>query len=65
MLTARTRGNTRRVADLTRLFACYLAEKYTSAAREKAEVRGGLPIRQLHQWKTTSANGSRTKSRSP
>lgn len=49
MLTARTRGNTRRVADITRLFASYLVEKYTDAAREKAEVRGGLPIRQLHQ----------------
>ncbi len=49
MLTARTRGNTRRVADLTRLIASYLVEKYTDDAREKAEVRGGLPIRQLHQ----------------
>ena len=37
MLTARTRGNTRRVADLTRLFASYLVEQYTDAARERAE----------------------------
>ena len=44
ILTARTRGNTRRVADLTRLFASYLVEQYTDAARERAEVRGGLPI---------------------
>ena len=49
MLAARTRCNTRRIADLTRLFASYLVEKYTDAAGEKAEVRGGLPIRQLHQ----------------
>ncbi len=49
MLTARTRGHTRRVADLTRLSASYLVEKYTSAARKKAEIRGGLTIRQLHQ----------------
>jgi hypothetical protein len=49
MLTARTRGHTRRVADLTQLFASYLVEKYTDDAREKSEVRGGLPIRQLHK----------------
>ena len=49
MLTARTRGHTRRVADLTQLFASYLVEKYTDAARERSEVRGGLPIRQLHK----------------
>ena len=49
MLTARTRGQTRRVADLTRLFASYLVEKYTDAARERTEVRGGLPIRQLQK----------------
>ena len=48
MLTARTRGQTRRVADLTRLFASYRV-KYSDAARERAEVRGGLPIRQLHK----------------
>ena len=51
MLTARTRGQTRRVADLTQLFASYLVEKYTDAARERSEVRGGLPIRQLHKVK--------------
>ena len=38
-----------RVADLTQLFAGYVAEKYTDAARERTEVRGGLPIRQLHK----------------
>jgi hypothetical protein len=27
----------------------YLVEKYTDAARERSEVRGGLPIRQLHK----------------
>jgi hypothetical protein len=48
MLTARTRGHTR-VADLTQLFASYLVEKYSDAARERSEIRGGLPIRQLHK----------------
>ena len=49
MLAARTRGNSRRIADLTQLLASYLVEKYTDAAREKSEVRGGLPIRQAPQ----------------
>jgi hypothetical protein len=49
-------GNTRRIADLAQLFASYLVEKYADAARERPNVRGRLPIRQLHQWKITSAN---------
>ena len=49
MLSARTPGSSRRVADLTRLLASFLAEKYTAAASEKPDFRGGLPIRQLHK----------------
>jgi hypothetical protein len=33
MLTARTRGDSLRVADLTRFFASYLVEQYIDAAR--------------------------------
>ena len=57
MLAARARGSTRRVADLTRLFASYLVEKYTDAARERSELRGGLPSASSPKWKTTSVNG--------
>ena len=49
MLAAQTPGNSRRVADLTRLFASFLVEKYTAAAMEQPDFRGGLPIRQLHK----------------
>ena len=49
MLAARTPGNSRRVADLTRLIASFLAEKYTAAAAERPDFRGGLPIRQLRK----------------
>jgi AraC family transcriptional regulator len=49
MLSARVPGNSRRVADLTQLLTSYLVEKYTDAASEKAESRGGLPIRQLRK----------------
>jgi AraC family transcriptional regulator len=49
LLSARVPGSSRIVADLTQLFATYLAEKYTSAASGKPEVRGGLPIRQLQR----------------
>jgi hypothetical protein len=58
------RARTRRIADLTRLFANYLVEKYTSSAREKADLRGGLPIRQLHQVEEYISERSPTKSRS-
>ncbi len=49
MLAAGTPGSSRRVADLTRLFASFLAEKYTALAPEKPDFRGGLPIRQLRK----------------
>ena len=49
LLSERVPGSSRIVADLTRLFATYLAEKYTRAASGKPEIRGGLPIRQLQK----------------
>ena len=49
MLSARTPGKCRRVADLTQLFATYLAEKYIAAAAEKPDFHSGLPIWQLRK----------------
>ena len=49
MLSARTPGKCGRVADLTRLFATYLAEKYIAAAAEKPDFHSGLPIWQLRK----------------
>jgi AraC family transcriptional regulator len=49
MLSVRTPGKCGRVADLTRLFATYLAEKYIAAAAEKTDFHGGLPIWQLRK----------------
>jgi AraC family transcriptional regulator len=49
LLNARVRGSSRIVADLTQLFAAYLAEKYTIAASGEPEFRGGLPIRQFQK----------------
>jgi AraC family transcriptional regulator len=49
MLSARTPGKSRRVADLAQLIASYLVEKYTDAATEKPDFCGGLPIRQLRK----------------
>ena len=49
MLSVRTPGSSRRVADLTQLFASFLAENYTKAASEKPNFHGGLPIRQLRK----------------
>ena len=49
MLAAPTPGNSRRVADLTQLFASFLVENYTAAASGKPAFRGGLPIRQLRK----------------
>ena len=45
----RTPGTARRVADLTQLFASFLAENYTKAAAKKPNFHGGLPIRKLRQ----------------
>ena len=50
MLSVRTPGASRRVADLTQLFASFLAETYTkAAASERPNFHGGLPIRQLRR----------------
>jgi AraC family transcriptional regulator len=49
MVVARTPGTSGRVADLTRLFATYLAEKYVAAAAEKPDFHSGLPIWQLRK----------------
>ena len=49
MLSQRTHGMSKRVTDLTQLIASFLAEKYTDAATEKPDFRGGLPIRQLRK----------------
>ena len=49
MLSARTPGKCGRIADLTRLFATYLAEKYVAAAAEKPDFYSGLPIWRLRK----------------
>jgi AraC family transcriptional regulator len=49
MLSARTPGKCARVADLARLFATYLAEKYVAAAAEKPDFHSGLPIWRLRK----------------
>jgi AraC family transcriptional regulator len=49
MLSARTPGKCGRIADLTRLFATYLAEKYVAAAAEKPDFHSGLPIWRLRK----------------
>ena len=49
MLSVRTPGSSRRVADLTQLFASFLAENYTKTTSEKPNLQGGLPIRKLRQ----------------
>lgn len=49
MLAERVPGKSERVACLTKVIASCLAEKYTNTATDKAESRGGLPIRQLRR----------------
>jgi AraC family transcriptional regulator len=49
MVSERTPGKSGRVADLTRLFATYLAEKYITAATERPDFHSGLPIWQLRK----------------
>ena len=49
MLSAGTPGTSHRVADLTRLLASFLVEKYTTDTPLKPDYRGGLPIRQLRK----------------
>jgi AraC family transcriptional regulator len=49
MLVERVPAKSQRVTHLTKLIASCLAEKYTTAATEKADFRGGLPVRQLRK----------------
>ncbi|MFL6301391.1 MAG: helix-turn-helix domain-containing protein [Terriglobales bacterium] len=49
MLAERVSAKSECVAHLTKLIASCLAEKYTTAAAEKADFRGGLPVRQLRK----------------
>ncbi len=49
MLAESVPGSSRRVADMTKLIASALVEKYTATAVEKPDYRGGLPIRQLRR----------------
>ena len=49
LLSARVRGSSKVAADLTQLFATYLAEKYTTVTQSQQEFRGGLPMRQLQK----------------
>jgi len=49
MLSARTPGKCGRIADLTRLFASFLAEKYVATAVEKPDFHSGLPIWRLRK----------------
>ena len=49
MLAQRAPGESKRVAALAQLLAAYLVEKYTDAAPEKSDFRGGLPIWQLRK----------------
>ena len=49
MVSARTPGDSERVAAFTQLLAIYIAEKYTNIASEKPDYRGGLPIARLRK----------------
>ncbi|MDB6155877.1 MAG: Transcriptional regulator, AraC family [Chthoniobacteraceae bacterium] len=49
MLSSQVPGKSKRVIALMELFAVYLIEKYTDAAVETPDFRGGLPIRQLRK----------------
>ena len=49
LLAESTQGSSRRVDHLTGLIAAFLVEKYTAAAAEEPDFRGGLPIRQLRK----------------
>ena len=49
MLSARTPGKCRRIADLAQLLASYLVEKYVASAAEKSDFHSGLPIWRLRK----------------
>jgi AraC family transcriptional regulator len=49
MLAQRLPGTSKRVGAFIQLLSACLAEKYTDAAADAGEFRGGLPIRQLRK----------------
>src|SRR5260370_23306047 len=49
MLSARTAGNSKRVAAFAHLLAIHIAEKYTKVASQSSGYRGGLPIARLRK----------------
>jgi AraC family transcriptional regulator len=49
MLSARTAGNSKRVAAFAHLLAVHIAEKYTNVASQRSDYRGGLPIARLRK----------------
>jgi AraC family transcriptional regulator len=49
MLSARTAGNSKRVAAIAHLLAIHIAEKYTNIASQNPDYRGGLPIARLRK----------------
>ncbi len=49
MLSARTAGNSKRVASFAHLLAIHIAEKYTNIASQRSDYRGGLPIARLRK----------------
>jgi AraC family transcriptional regulator len=49
MLSARTPGNSKRVAAFAHLLAIYIAEKYTNIASKRPDYHGGLPIARLRK----------------
>ena len=61
MLSARTPGKSRRVADLAQLFASYVIENYIAAAAEKPDFHSGLPIWRLRKVETTCVSNSQRK----
>jgi AraC family transcriptional regulator len=49
LLNARTAGKSKCIAELAKLLATYLAERYTTITSRQSEARGGLPIWQLRK----------------
>ncbi|MEO5712086.1 MAG: AraC family transcriptional regulator [Luteolibacter sp.] len=49
MLEAEVPGDSKSITPFVQLMAAYLVEKYTDAASQKSDFRGGLPIWQLRK----------------
>jgi AraC family transcriptional regulator len=49
LLDAKTAGKSKCIAELAKLLAMYLAERYTTITSQPSEARGGLPIWQLRK----------------